>query len=121
MEPAPQRVALGTGTCGIGHTTATNAGFITVLYVVFAPLGAAVIARRAPSAVTALCVTLSLIGLGLLSLHGWAFRGGDLLVLGAALVFAAHILAVDRLVGRCDPLALATCRRSPQRSGWASA
>ncbi len=97
-------------TVGIGHTTATNAGFITVLYVVFAPLGAAVIARRAPSAVTALCVTLSLVGLGLLSLHGWAFRGGDVLVLGAALAFATHILAVDHLVGRYDPLALATAQ-----------
>jgi drug/metabolite transporter (DMT)-like permease len=97
-------------TVGIGHTTATNAGFITVLYVVFAPLGAALLARRAPSRVTALCVSLSLVGLGLLSLHGWAFEAGDLLVLGAALVFATHILSVDRLVDRHDPLALATAQ-----------
>jgi drug/metabolite transporter (DMT)-like permease len=93
-------------TMGIDHTTATNAGFITVLYVVFAPLGAALLARRAPAPVTVLCVGLSAAGLALLSLHGASFEAGDLLVLGGAVAFAGHILAVDRLVGRYDPIAL---------------
>jgi drug/metabolite transporter (DMT)-like permease len=93
-------------TVGIDHTTATNAGFITVLYVVFAPLGAALLARRAPAPVTVLCVGLSVAGLALLSLHGASFEAGDLLVLGGAVAFAGHILAVDRLVGRYDPIAL---------------
>jgi drug/metabolite transporter (DMT)-like permease len=94
-------------TIGIDHTSATNAGFITVLYVVFAPLGAALLARRVPGAVTIVCVVLSLAGLALLSLHGAQLRGGDALVLGAAVAFACHILAIDRLLGRYDPLALA--------------
>jgi drug/metabolite transporter (DMT)-like permease len=97
-------------TVGLRHTTATNTGFITVLYVVFAPLGAALLARRMPAAVTVLCVGLSVTGLALLSLHGTTFATGDLLVLAGAVAFAGHILAVDRLLGRFDPLALAVAQ-----------
>ena len=97
-------------TVGIAHTTATDAGFITVLYVVFAPLGAAVLARRLPSPVTALCVAMSFAGLALLSLHGAHLQAGDALVLGAAVAFACHILLIDRLLVRFDAIALATAQ-----------
>jgi drug/metabolite transporter (DMT)-like permease len=93
-------------TVGIEETTATNAGFITTLYVVFAPLGAALIARRAPGRVAVACVALSLSGLALLSARGTGMQEGDLLVLGGAIGFAGHIVAVDLLVARLDPLAL---------------
>ncbi len=97
-------------TVGIAHTTATDAGFITVLYVVFAPLGAAILARRLPSPVTALCVAMSFAGLALLSLHGTGLRAGDLLVLGSAVAFACHILLIDRLLDRFDAIALAAAQ-----------
>ena len=96
-------------TVGIDHTTATNAGFITVLYVVLAPAGAALIGRHAPDRVDVLCLGLALGGLGLLSIRGGSLRAGDLVVLASAAAFAGHIVAVDVLVERypAAPLALA--------------
>lgn len=96
-------------TVGIDHTTATNAGFITVLYVVLAPAGAALIGRHTPDRVDLFCLGVALAGLGLLSIHGGSLRAGDLVVLASAGAFAAHIVAVDVLVERyaAAPLALA--------------
>jgi drug/metabolite transporter (DMT)-like permease len=96
-------------TVGIGHTTATNAGFITVLYVVLAPAGAAIIGRHSPDRIDVLCLALALAGLALLSLRDGSLRLGDLIVLASAAAFAAHIIAVDVLVDRypAAPLALA--------------
>jgi drug/metabolite transporter (DMT)-like permease len=96
-------------TVGINHTTATNAGFITILYVVLAPAGAALIGRHAPDRLDVLCLILALFGLGLLSINGGSLRAGDLIVLASAAAFAAHIVAVDVLVDRhaAAPLALA--------------
>ena len=93
-------------TFGIERTTATNAGFITVLYVVWAPLGFAVLRRTAPDPIAWVCVPLALVGLGLLSLQGWRLHWGDTLVLAGSIVFAAHIVAVAVLVERFHPLAL---------------
>jgi drug/metabolite transporter (DMT)-like permease len=96
-------------TVGINHTTATNAGFITILYVVLAPAGAALIGRHTPDRLDVLCLVLALLGLGLLSINGGSLRAGDLVVLAGAAAFAAHIVAVDVLVDRhaAAPLALA--------------
>src|SRR4051794_5768415 len=49
-------------TVGINNTTATNAGFITVLYVVLAPAGAALIGRHTPDRIDVLCLGLALGG-----------------------------------------------------------
>jgi drug/metabolite transporter (DMT)-like permease len=96
-------------TIGINHTTATNAGFITVLYVVLAPAGAALIGRHTPDRIDVLCLALALGGLALLSIRGGSLRAGDLIVLASAAAFACHIVAVDVLVDRfpAGPLALA--------------
>ena len=96
-------------TVGINHTSSTNAAFITVLYVVLAPAGAALIGRHSPDRVDVACLTLALVGLGLLSIRDGTLRAGDLLVLAGAAAFAGHIVAVDVLVDRyaAAPLALA--------------
>jgi drug/metabolite transporter (DMT)-like permease len=96
-------------TVGINHTSSTNAAFITVLYVVLAPAGAALIGRHSPDRVDVACLALALAGLGLLSIRGGSLRAGDLLVLAGAAAFAGHIVAVDVLVDRyaAAPLALA--------------
>ena len=82
---------------GQARTTATNAGFITGLYVVFAPiLAAALLRHRVPGAVW-LAVFLSLIGLSLLSIRDLGeirLQAGDLLVLAGAVGWAGHISAV---------------------------
>jgi drug/metabolite transporter (DMT)-like permease len=95
---------------GLRTTTATNAGFITVLYVIFAPLGAALITRRRPPAVAAVCLPMALAGLALLSLHGLVLHRGDALVLACSVAIAAHILAVSHYVQRYSALGLATAQ-----------
>ena len=88
---------------GLLRTTSTNAGFITGLYVVFVPiLGLALFRQRVGPGIW-VAVGLSVIGLILLSvpeLDDLSLRFGDLLVLLSALVWAAHIVALGRFVGR---------------------
>jgi drug/metabolite transporter (DMT)-like permease len=104
---------------GLLRTSATNAGFITGLYVVFVPiLGLVLFRHRAGWAVWA-AVVLSVLGLMLLSvpaLDDIRLRFGDLLVLCSAVVWAAHVVAIGRFAGR-HPSALL----SLSQMGWAAA
>jgi drug/metabolite transporter (DMT)-like permease len=88
---------------GQARTTATNTGFITGLYVVFAPILAAVFLRhRVPRSVW-LAVLISLAGLSLLSIRDLGdlrLYAGDLLVLTGAVVWAGHITAVGHFSPR---------------------
>jgi drug/metabolite transporter (DMT)-like permease len=87
-------------TVGLQYTEATNAGFVTGLFVVFTPLLAAVVLRRAPGRGALLGVALATAGLFLLSAtEGFRPRAGDLIVLGAAASFAVHFV----LLGRYSP------------------
>ena len=88
-------------TFGLQETSASNAGFITGLFVVLTPLlGALVLGQRAGRTVW-LAAGAAAIGLLLLSGAGARLRlGGDGLVLLCALAFSAHILATDRGVAR---------------------
>jgi drug/metabolite transporter (DMT)-like permease len=91
---------------GLARTTATNAGFITGLYVVFTPLFAmAVFGHRAPRSAWA-AVVISFGGLALLSItHLGTFRlhVGDLLVLAGAVAWAGHIATVGHYSTRFAP------------------
>jgi drug/metabolite transporter (DMT)-like permease len=88
---------------GQARTTATNAGFITGLYVVFAPiLGAALFGQPLTRAIW-VAVLLSVAGLTLLSvreLDQTRLHTGDLLVLAGAVGWAAHITAVGHFSPR---------------------
>ena len=87
-------------TFGLEETSASNAGFITGLFVVFTPLlGAAVLNDRLPGIAWA-AAAVSAVGLFLLSGAGDVNARGDGLVLLCALAFAAHILATGRAVAR---------------------
>jgi drug/metabolite transporter (DMT)-like permease len=82
---------------GQARTTATNAGFITGLYVVFAPVLGAVLFRDRISRAICVAILLSLGGLTLLSVRGvgeFRVHAGDLLVLAGAVGWAGHITAV---------------------------
>jgi drug/metabolite transporter (DMT)-like permease len=100
-------------TFGLEETTASNAGFITGLFVVFTPILAAVVLRERISAVGWAAAVVSTIGLYLLSGAGgdFALRGDGLVVL-CALSFAAHILATSRAVERHDVGALVAVQLS---------
>jgi drug/metabolite transporter (DMT)-like permease len=95
-------------TFGLRHTTATNTGLITGLFIVFAPLAnRALFAVRTSRASWGL-IAVSVLGLGLLT--GAAPGGpvlGDALTLGAAACFGLHVALLDRHAKRHPPIALA--------------
>lgn len=108
------RLGLGVGLClflglggqqvGIMTTTATNAGFLTALYVVMVPAAAWLLSRERPrlSVIAACCV--SLLGACLLEQRGgeqrWAL--GDLWIVLSDAVQALQILLVTRFLGRTN-------------------
>lgn len=95
-------------TVGLQYTTASNAGFITGLFVVLVPALHALLNRRAPGHPTTAGIMLSVLGLGLLSLKGnWHFNPGDVLVSLCALCFALHIIAVGHFAPSLHPPLLA--------------
>jgi drug/metabolite transporter (DMT)-like permease len=94
-------------TFGLEETSASNAGFITGLFVVFTPLLAAAVLRERIAPIAWAAAGVSALGLYLLSGAGGEFSlRGDGLVLLCALSFAAHILATSRAVGEHDVGAL---------------
>ncbi len=100
---------------GLGYTTAGNASFITGLYLVFIPLATLVVPRARTSNWTWVGAVLAVTGLYLLSIRdGLHINQGDLLVLICSLFWTGHILVIDRVGRRQDPLRLcvvqfATC------------
>ncbi len=85
---------------GLKRTTATNAGFITGLYVVFTPILAAILFRQKVPRAAWLSVGISVIGLALLSIRELGdirVYGGDMLVLAGAVVWGGHVVGVSRL------------------------
>ena len=88
-------------TAGLETTTASNSGLITGLYVVFTPLLAAAVRRKPPAIPTVSGATLSVVGLGMLTIGaGFGVNGGDLLTIVCAFAFAAHIVLLSRLAPR---------------------
>jgi drug/metabolite transporter (DMT)-like permease len=94
---------------GLARTTATNAGFLTVLYVVFTPLLAMVLfGQRAPGTAW-LAVLISFAGSALLSITSLSsvqLHLGDLLVVVGAFVWAGHIATVGHYSTRFAPWVL---------------
>jgi drug/metabolite transporter (DMT)-like permease len=97
-------------TVGLQYTTASNAGFITGLAVVLTPLIAAAVLRERPGLGPALGAALAFTGLALLSLQRLEVRRGDVLVLGCAVAFAAHILLLGRFAPRYSSYQLAVAQ-----------
>ena len=94
-------------TLGLERTTASNAGFITGLFVVFTPLLAALVLRERITPVVWAAAGTSALGLYLLSGGiGGLELGGDGLELLCAVAFSAHILATARAVRDHHPGAL---------------
>lgn len=94
-------------TVGLQYTKASNAGFVTGMFVVFTPLLAALLLRRRPQRAAVIGVVLAAVGLGLLSLGpDFRPRAGDVLILGCALAFAAHIVGLGAWSNRHDAVGL---------------
>ncbi|SDJ59045.1 DMT family transporter [Streptomyces indicus] len=99
-------------TYGVVHTSATNAGLIISLTMIFTPLAEAALGRRRPSPAFVAAAGLSVLGVVLLT-QGGGFTTpslGDLLILLAALARTVHVLAMARIkaVQDADSLSLTT-------------
>ncbi|MFI6943770.1 DMT family transporter [Streptomyces sp. NPDC050418] len=99
-------------TYGVVHTSATNAGLIISLTMIFTPLAEAALLRRAPSRSFLAAAGLSVLGVVLLT-QGAGFTApstGDFLILLAALARTVHVLAMARIraVQDADSVSLTT-------------
>ncbi|MCX5072618.1 DMT family transporter [Streptomyces sp. NPDC060334] len=99
-------------TYGVVHTSATNAGLIISLTMIFTPLAEAAVRRVRPSTGFLGAAAVSVAGVVLLT-QGAGFTApglGDLLILGAALARTLHVLLMARIkaVQDADPLSLTT-------------
>jgi drug/metabolite transporter (DMT)-like permease len=99
-------------TYGVVHTSATNAGLIISLTMIFTPLAEAAVTRTLPSRSFLAAAGLSVLGVVLLTQDGGftSPSSGDLLMLLAALARTAHVLAMARIksVRGADALPLTT-------------
>jgi len=96
-------------TTGLAYTSASNAGFITGLNVIFVPVLSIVVFRRMPAPLTIAGIIIATAGLFLLTGGQWGgFNRGDLLVLLCALCYAMHILFTGRYAPVMDVYLLAT-------------
>jgi drug/metabolite transporter (DMT)-like permease len=97
-------------TVGLEYTTATNAGFITGLYIVLVPLFALPVLKERPGGWAVIGLALATLGLCLLGLRldqGFALNAGDAMVLGCAVGFALQVVLVARVAHWADPLRMA--------------
>jgi drug/metabolite transporter (DMT)-like permease len=100
-------------TFGLEHTSASNAGFITGLFVVLTPLFGALALGLDPGRTAWLAAGVSALGLLLLSGAGGDLNlSGDGVVFLCACAFAAHILVTSRAVERYDVGALVAVQLS---------
>jgi drug/metabolite transporter (DMT)-like permease len=97
-------------TIGLQYTSSATSAFITYLLVVFVPLLSFVVYRRRPHPITLVGILVAVVGLVLLtdpSGTGQGFGKGELLTLGCAVAFAAHVIILGQAAGRQDAVRLA--------------
>lgn len=81
----------------VTNTTAANTSFITAMYVVLVPVFAMIFFGKKTNIKTWLCIGLEIIGMYLLCVkEGFAINKGDFYAIGCAILFAYHIICIDR-------------------------
>jgi drug/metabolite transporter (DMT)-like permease len=100
---------IGFYTCGLAFTQASKAGFITGLYLVFTPLLGYLLFRLRPTRDHLAGLMIAVGGFALLSYPqtGELFNWGDILILFAAVAWAAHIAATSAFASEADVRTLA--------------
>ncbi len=86
---------------GLIHTTATNSGFLTGLYVIFVPLILLAVLRRRPHPIVWIGAPLALLGIYLL--NGGRFDGlntGDAYIIACAVFWAVQVITLGMLAQR---------------------
>jgi drug/metabolite transporter (DMT)-like permease len=83
---------------GLALTTVTNGGFLTGLYVIFAPLIGLAFLRHKPHPIVWLCAPLTLVGIYFLNGGSLTrFNTGDVIVIVSALFWAVQIMLLSYL------------------------
>lgn len=94
-------------TWGLQDTTASNAAFITGMFVVITPIMQAVLLRFMPRPATILGAVVAVAGLWLLSGGGGSgWNVGDVRVLLCAVAYSAHMIVLGSIGKRHDVFAL---------------
>lgn len=95
-------------TIGLSMTTAGKNAFLTTVYVLLVPFGCFFIFREKLKKTNFIAAAMMLAGIGCLSLDGESggLNLGDLWTLCAGVLFAAHIMAVERCQKKTDTYAL---------------
>jgi len=84
-------------TVGLRYTSASNSAFLTALYVIIVPL----LLRRFDRRVI-VATLIATLGLWLLVKPDATMNLGDLMTIGCAIAFAAHIVCLERFTRRFD-------------------
>lgn len=94
-------------TYGLKYTTASKNAFITTLYVIIVPFLYWIVSKKRPTGRNITAAFLAVVGLALLSLQGdLSINYGDFLTLICGLMFAVHMVLIDKFTEHNDPIAL---------------
>ncbi|MFA9422659.1 MAG: DMT family transporter [Sedimentibacter sp.] len=94
-------------TFGIKYTTLSNTGFLCGLSVIFTPILSSIIYKKIPDRKTILVVTMSFIGIGLLTLKddfsiNYANLKGDLFSIMCGFAYAIDLIITEKAVAHKD-------------------
>ncbi|HDR3886324.1 TPA: DMT family transporter [Bacillus cereus] len=96
-------------TFGLLYTTSSKAGFLTGLSIIMVPILSFIFLKQRATIFIALGITVATTGLYLLTAgDSFQLNIGDILVLGCAVAFAAHILVNGFFSKKISPLLLST-------------
>lgn len=100
-------LAFVTMTFGVRFTTASKAGFLTCLSVIFVPFLTYFIFDRKLDLRIVVGTAITIIGVGFLTLKGnLSMNLGDLLCMISSMLYGLHIIITERYASKCDPIAL---------------
>ncbi len=92
---------------GVVYTTAGKAGFITGLYLILTPF-IGIFFRHKSKSLTWVSAIIAAIGLYLLSVNeSFILEKGDALVFISAIFWALHVIVIDILIKKVDPIKIA--------------
>lgn len=100
-------LAFSAQTAGAQYTTAGKQAFLTGVNVIIVPFMALIVYRHKLDVYSLIASILCLVGIGFLTLKdGTPINIGDILTLVCAVLFAAHIVLLDRHAKRIDTIVL---------------
>ncbi|MGG3471091.1 DMT family transporter [Neobacillus pocheonensis] len=94
-------------TFGTKYTSVSNAGFLFSLTVIFIPVISFLFLKQMPEKKVVLGIVLSIVGIGLLTLHNQLKIGyGDLFCILCALFYAIHIMVTGKIAKQVNSISL---------------